>query len=273
MTEIEYWDPLVWVDNGIESHDDICLLLLHGVGGRSTMWSGVMRALALQGIAAQACDLPGYGANQAIARTFEQICLQLSASMIRLQAQNGCREFVLVGHSYGGMIVQEFLARSLPADYLVTGVALLCTSAAFGKTQGDFQQRFVESRLGPLRQGKTMLDVARSLVPGMVGSAPDPNVIEDAIAMMALVNPQTYESAIKIIAQFDQRNHLSKVTKKCLLLSAQEDKTAPPTVMQGMHERLPGSIYAQALGAGHLLPMEQPHWVARHLGETFFRSC
>ena len=234
------------------------------------MWSGVMDLLAEQGIAARACDLPGYGFNTAVAPRFEHISQQLSVEILSIQAQTACREFTLVGHSYGGMIVQDFLARSTSADALVTGIALLCTSAAFGKTDGDFQKRFVESRLSPLRQGKSMLDVAQSLIPTMVGSNVDPVMVTNAINMMGSVNPQTYANAIEIIAQFDQRSNLNKISKKCLLLAADHDKTAPPTVMYGMHERIPNSEFSSASGSGHLLPMEQPTWVTKQLIATFF---
>ena len=267
---MENWAPSVWISNHVVSTDAICVLLLHGVGGSAAMWSGVMKALANQGIAAQACDLPGYGANKASAMGFEQISHQLSDAIHDLQTRLGCRGFILVGHSYGGMIVQDFLARVTSANSLITGVVLLCTSAAFGKTDGDFQKRFIESRLSPLRQGKSMLDVAKNLIPTMVGSNADPSVTSSATEMMGLVSPQTYENAVQMIAHFDQRSNLSKITTRCLLISASEDKTAPPAVMSGMHERIPGSSFVQAQGAGHLLPMEQPDWVAAQLKATFF---
>ena len=272
MIAVQKWDPAVWVSNGVVSRDHDCLLLLHGVGGSAAMWAGVMKTLADLGIAAQACDLPGYGVNQAAALSFEQISQQLAAAVLDLQVQTQSRSFILVGHSYGGMIVQDFLACSLPAESLISGIALLCTSAAFGKTEGDFQKRFIESRLSPLREGKTMLEVAQKLIPAMMGSKPDPLVVKQAIKMMGLVNPQTYETSVQMIAGFDRRNYLNKIIKKCLLLAAQEDETAPPSVMQGLHERVPGSSFAQASGAGHLLPMEQPDWVAKHLQATFFEN-
>ena len=269
---MQKWNPSVWVSNGVASRNGVCLLLLHGVGGTAAMWSGVMMELADLGIAAQACDLPGYGANKAVATSFEEISRHLADAIHHLQAQTESSSFILVGHSYGGMIVQDFLACSLPAESLISGIALLCTSAAFGKTQGDFQKRFIESRLSPLREGKTMFDVAQGLIPAMAGSKADPRVIKDAIKMMGFVSPQTYEIAIQMIAGFDRRSDLNKIAKKCLLLAAQEDRTAPPNVMQGLHERIAGSLFSLAVGAGHLLPMEQPDWVAQALKKTFFET-
>ena len=67
---------------------------------------------------------------------------------------------VLLGHSMGGMVAQELLARSPSAG--AQGLVLACTSAAFGRADGDWQARFVAERLAPLDAGLGMAGMARA---------------------------------------------------------------------------------------------------------------
>src|SRR4029078_249190 len=77
---------------------------------------------------------------------------------------------ILVGHSIGGMILQQWLIKHPGA---ATAVVLAQTSPAFGKAEGDWQKQFIEARLGPLDRGETMETLARSLVKELVGDHPD----------------------------------------------------------------------------------------------------
>ena len=66
--------------------------------------------------------------------------------------QVGATKPILVGHSIGGMIVQQLLAKTPTSP---AAVVLAQTSPAFGKPDGDWQKAFIEARLGPLDRGET----------------------------------------------------------------------------------------------------------------------
>ena len=85
--------------------------------------------------------------------------------------QVGATKPILVGHSIGGMIVQQLLANS---PDIASAVVLAQTSPAFGKPDGDWQKKFIDARLGPLDRGETMASLAPSLVKELVGDDPDP---------------------------------------------------------------------------------------------------
>ena len=77
----------------------------------------------------------------------------------------------MLGHSMGGMVAQEVIARRPDK---VKKLILCGTSAAFGKrTDGRsaeaWAQQFIGQRTAPLDAGKTMADMAATLVPQMVG--------------------------------------------------------------------------------------------------------
>ena len=68
---------------------------------------------------------------------------------------------ILVGHSIGGMIVQQLLAKH---PRIASAIVLAQTSPAFGKPDGDWQKAFIEARLGPLDRGETLVSLAPTLV-------------------------------------------------------------------------------------------------------------
>lgn len=227
------------------------VLLLHGVGGGAAIWgdtgSGSVRALQAAGHEAQALNLPGYGGAEGTVDWSGFVAAVLQA----IDDQPS----VLVGHSMGGMVAQEVAHR---APEQVRGLVLACTSAAFGKNDGAWQAQFLAERLAPLDAGLTMADVARQLVPGLVGPNASPAARAIATEVMSRVPAATYRGALKAIAGFDRRAALAEVRVPTLLLAAEHDKTAPPDVMRRMADRIAGSRYVCLADAGHIANVEQP---------------
>lgn len=226
------------------------VLLLHGIGGGQAIWDDTLAALAAAGHRALALDFPGYGATPGTP-TLDAMVDAVDAALGPL----GAARAVLVGHSMGGMVAQEFAARH-PGR--VQGLVLACTSPAFGKPDGDWQARFVAERLAPLDAGFGMAGVARALVPAMVSPGAVPGAAARAEAVMARVPEATYRVALRAIAGFDRRAALPAITVPTLCLAAEHDRTAPPDVMQRMAARIPNADYRVLAQAGHIANVEQP---------------
>ena len=75
---------------------------------------------------------------------------------------------------------------------------------------------------------------------------------------MAAVPPDTYRAALQALVQFEQRAALPTITVPVLCLAAEHDRTAPPSVMARMAQKIPAARYACLADAGHLLHCEQP---------------
>jgi 3-oxoadipate enol-lactonase len=118
--------------------------------------------------------------------------------------QVGATKPILVGHSIGGMIVQQLLAKTPISPRR----RLAQTSPAFGKPDGDWQKTFIEARLGPLDRGETMASLAPSLVKELVGDDPDISGMELARDCMASVPEATYRATMLALMGFDQRSAL-----------------------------------------------------------------
>ena len=234
----------------------VAAVLLHGVGGGRAIWSdavsGSTRALAEAGFSAIALDLPGYGDSPLPAELDMAVMAQAVAATIR---SLGSHDAVLVGHSMGGMVAQELVATQ---PGLVRGLVLACTSPAFGKPGGDWQRAFLRDRLSLLDAGLGMTALAAQLVPGMVAPGAEQATVERASAVMARVPEATYRAALAAIVGFDRRAHLEAIRVPTLCLAAEHDRTAPPAVLQGMAQRIPGAEYACVAQAGHVANAERP---------------
>lgn len=236
---------------------DTAVLLLHGIGGGRSIWggeaSGTADTLAAAGFRTFSIDLPGYGSSAAMGPPDMNGFVAAVLAMIDHAAAH---RTVLLGHSMGGMIAQELVARE-PAR--VHGLVLACTSAAFGGSGGAWQARFVAERLAPLDAGLGMAGMAQRLVPGMVSPSSGAAARQLSIDVMSRVPETTYRAALKTIVAFDRREALVSIAVPTLLLAAEHDRTAPPDMMQRMAARIGGrSQFACLPQAGHIANVEAP---------------
>jgi pimeloyl-ACP methyl ester carboxylesterase len=228
------------------------VILLHGIGGGRAIWAGSVAALAAAGFDAIAVDLPGYGDSLGAEPGGMPV---MAAAVLATMDALGLASAALVGHSMGGMVAQEVAALA-PAR--VSALVLACTSAAFGRPDGDWQARFVADRLKPLDDGLGMPGLAAALVPPMLGPAADPAGVALATRVMGAVPESTYRRVLAAIVAFDRRAALPAIAVPALCLAGSHDPTAPPKVLRGMAERIAGGRYAELAGAGHIANVECP---------------
>jgi 3-oxoadipate enol-lactonase len=226
-------------------------VFLHGVGGAARAWRGQIAAFGDR-YRALAWDMPGYGGSVAL----PDVSIATLADTLEdfLQAIGGPRP-VLVGHSIGGMVVQQWLTRH---PRTAAAVVLAQTSPAFGRAEGDWQKQFIEARLGPLDRGETMKSLAPQLVKELVGDRPEVSGMEIARECMGSVPEASYRAMMLALLGFDQRKALADIAVPTLVLSGSKDKNAPAPMMAKMATYIPGATYVELEGAGHLVNLEQP---------------
>ena len=228
------------------------VLMLHGIGGGHLSFAPQVETLASSGYRAVAWDMPGYGHSAPIEPyTFKG----LAAACIALIESLKCGDVTLVGHSMGGMVAQEVVARR---PELVSKLVLAGTSPSFGKPDGEWQQRFIAERTAPLDAGLSMSQLAALLVPEMTGPQALPEGLKLAAHCMSQVNPSTYRRALEALVTFDRRGNLPNIVVPTLLIAGEHDRNAPPAVMKKMAGAIPHSTYIELPGVGHLQNLEAP---------------
>ncbi|HEY8047580.1 MAG TPA: alpha/beta hydrolase [Ramlibacter sp.] len=228
------------------------VVLLHGIGGGHLAFAPQVETLASSGYRAIAWDMPGYGHSAPIEPyTFKG----LAESCVKLIETLKCDSVTLVGHSMGGMVAQEVVARR---PDLVNKLVLCGTSASFGKPDGDWQQQYVAQRTAPLDAGQTMAQIAEVLVPQMVGPGSLPEGVKLATHCMSCVPPATYRRALAALVTFDRRANLPHIDVPTLVIAGEHDRNAPPAMMKKMAGQIPRSTFIEMRGIGHLQNLEAP---------------
>jgi 3-oxoadipate enol-lactonase len=227
------------------------LVFLHGIGGAARAWRSQLEAFSNR-YRAIAWDMPGYGGSSPPAKFSIPVFADALQDFLQ---QIGATKPVLVGHSIGGMIVQQLLAKE---PHIAAAVVLAQTSPAFGKPNGDWQKTFIEARLGPLDRGEPLASLAPSLVKDLVGDDPDISGMELARDCMACVPEATYRATMLALMGFDLRNALKDVAVPTLVLSGSKDNNAPAPMMTKMAGYIPLAKYVELEGVGHLANLERP---------------
>lgn len=234
------------------------VLMLHGIGGGHLNFAPQLETFASAGYRAVAWDAPGYGHSDPIEPyTFKGLAQACATLIEQLKCD---RPPAIVGHSMGGMVAQELAARR---PDLVGRLVLCGTSASFGrKPDGsiaeDWARDFVSQRTAPLDAGASMADVARKVVPQMIGPGALPEGVRLAEQCMARVPAATYRRAIAALVTFDRAAALAAIAVPTLLVAGEFDRNASPASMQRMAAAIPGARYAQLKGVGHLMNLEAP---------------
>jgi 3-oxoadipate enol-lactonase len=228
------------------------VLMLHGIGGGHLYFAPQVETLASSGYRAVAWDMPGYGRSAPIEPyTFKG----LAESCVRLIESLKCDSVALVGHSMGGMVAQEVVARR---PELVNKLVLCGTTASFGKPDGDWQREFIARRTAPLDAGQSMAELAELLVPQMVGPGSLPEGVKLATHCMSLVPASTYRRALEALVTFDRRANLPAINVPTLVVAGEHDRNAPAAVMKKMADAIPRSTFIEMHGIGHLQNLEAP---------------
>lgn len=239
----------------------LTLVLLHGIGGNRHVWPAQFETFVAAGHRVVAWDMPGYGES---AMPAEPTMAALADSLRALLDTLGPARFVLVGHSMGGMLAQELMARGMPFTRDIAALVLCGTSPAFGKPDGDFQREFVRQRTAPLDAGSTLREMAEAIVPGMLGApqacatAARTSAHALAVDAMGTLTPDAYRMALQALVGFEQRAALARLAVPVLLIAGEHDTNAPPKVMARMAESIAQARYVCLPGAGHLMNLTHP---------------
>jgi pimeloyl-ACP methyl ester carboxylesterase len=235
------------------------VLFLHGLGGGAESWRAQLDGLAPM-VRCLSWNMPGYGRSRGLPQVTIAALADAAVSLLdHLEVERA----VVVGHSMGGFVAQE-LALGHPGR--VERLVLVATTAVFGQGPGShWNTGFLEARVAPLNEGRRMTDVARQVVPTLVGPDCRPEVVAAATRLMAAIPAAAYRAALEALISFDARDRLAGLDTPTLCLAGEHDTATPPVDVATLADLIPGARLELVDGAGHLVPQEQPEAVNRLL--------
>ncbi|MCO6414715.1 alpha/beta hydrolase [Siccirubricoccus sp. KC 17139] len=224
------------------------LVLLHGIGGAA--WGPTLPALAPWTVLDW--PLPGYGGSPMLAETsFPAWATALREALDRA----GVARAVLLGHSIGGMLAQEF---ALTYPERVRALILYATTPSFGGRDPSFAEAFLKERLAPLEAGQSMAALAAESMPSLLGPEAPPEAAPAAIAALAATPEAAYRATVRCLTTFNRREETGRIAAPTLLVAGERDPLAPPRTMERMSQAIAGSRLVVLPRAGHLAHLEYP---------------
>lgn len=230
------------------------LVLVHGLGGSSRTWSPLAGLLA-RSARVHAVNLRGCGGSS---RGAEAWTLARAADDVEaVTAALGLASYVAVGHSLGGVIVQELIVRRPPA---VRAAVLISTSSSLNQKATENWRR-----LADIVEARGLSDSPASQARGFAEdfAASHPDVVAEQASMAAATDPKVYAEQARAASSYDYTNALGRVACPVLVLQGLADRLTPPGGSVLLHRALPtGARLEMIEGAGHNLPIEMPERVA-----------
>ncbi len=238
---------------------DDALVFLHGIGGCANVWQLQLDAFGDR-YTTIAWNMPGYGGSPAVPQlTFPVLADALEALLDTLPN----KRIHLVGHSMGGMVVQEFLRRR---GHRLASVCLYATSP--GLAQPEMPEaveaaqarahEFMERRIGPLDRGMTMHDMAESVLDQLLAPGAPQSARDAAIESISSVPPDIYRDAMRCILSFDGTAIIPTIDRPTLVLAGGADRTMTLDVVEAMARQIEGARLEVIPNVGHLPNLENP---------------
>ncbi len=172
----------------------------------------------------------------------------------------------LVGHSFGGVIVQELLTSHLDR---VESAVLVSTSSKVGQKARDAWLR--------LASAVEHNGVARAAQAQANGFAPDfaaahPETVDFHAQITKRCNPKVYAEQARAASSYDYTEALKAVRCPVLILQGLADRLTPPGGSVILSRAIPGAELHMIEGVGHNAHIEMGDRFAALLEDFFARA-
>ncbi len=239
------------------------IVLVHGVGGSVDLWADVTRHLAPRHRCV-AVDLVGFGRSPDLPEGPWTVA-DWGRSVRSFLDDLGAGPVVLVGHSLGGMVVQELLL----ADASGVRAAVLCNTIP-GATE---QVVTVNEALAEMATSQGSAAWAEAMAPGLVGPGPleaTQRARELTRTAMAGSPASSLARSLRAICAFDASERLGRLALPVLVVAGEHEGNLED--QRRLADALPHGRLVVMAGAGHMAPMEAPTQFATIVEEFLLRS-
>lgn len=231
------------------------VVLLHGLCADSASWLTVKRSLSKHHqLIIPDNSLSGKSSYKKPPLSIAELAEDVKALLDSL----GIKRAVIVGHSMGGYVAQEFAIMHPEA----TAGLLLESTAQFSSRRNNA----LFSAFAALLEKLGHCDMFwRALAPWLLSSTiyeqkPEySEVVVKAIRDYPLLpSVENFRRQIALIASYDSRGRLGRVSAPCLVMSGARDILVLPEESRALASAITGSRFLQLPDLGHTIHFESP---------------
>ena len=224
------------------------LVLVHGYLGGSHQWAAELQALSPH-LDVIAPDLPGFGRSHHLPSPTEMTG-HAQAVLNTLDAM-GVQQFHLLGHSMGGMVVQEIVRL---APQRVQRLVLYATSA-LGLLPGRFET--MERSRERLKEDGVEATARRISATWLLER--EASAHAQALGdLAAQASPQAAEAGLWAMERWDGRDHLEHIAQPTLIIWGDQDRSYQWAQIERLWREIPGASLAVLPRCAHALHLENP---------------
>ena len=228
------------------------VIFLHGIGGNSDNWISQLNAIS-KNFTSIAWDARGYGESDDYEGplNFEDF----SNDLVRLMDFKNIDKAHLVGLSMGARILMDFFPKYKDR---VASLVLCDCFFDYKVLSKDKQKEFIDLRQKPLKEGKTLDDIAPALIKSLVGPGCSDEAKNNIKNSFLKIHINSYLKTIAESITYDASNNLSKFDVPTHLVYGEYDKLTPVNIGLIAKEKIKNSSMSIIKNAGHLSNIEQP---------------
>lgn len=223
------------------------LVLVHGYLGGSSQWLAEMERLRLH-FDVIAIDLAGYGDARHL--TAPKSIAAHAQSVLNTLDQLGIQNFHLLGHSMGGMIVQEIVYQ-VPTR--VVRLVLYATGP-----QGSIPGRFETMARSRERLAEDGVErTARRICATWLLDSEASPAFELLAALGTCVSHQAAEAGLWAMEGWDGRDRLTSIQQQTLIIWGEVDRSYGWSQIEALWRGIPGASLAVLPACSHALHLER----------------
>ena len=244
----------------IMDSDDPVVLLIHGAGMDSTVWSLQTRYLAHRGRRAIAIDLPAHGRSDG--GPLPTIA-EMADWVVRFVVEAGLGPVHVVGHSMGTFIALELASRHADAVSSIT----LCGTA----TGMPVHPELLDAAEHDLPRAAALMAAWGHGRPAHTGPNPTPGLwmTGGARALVENGRPGVLATDFRACMAYGRAEAAAaEVTCPATVMIGLGDKMTPPKGGRALAAALPSATVIELADTGHQMMTEHPTAVKRAILET-----
>jgi pimeloyl-ACP methyl ester carboxylesterase len=198
-------------------------------------------------------DAPGYGASfdfRAEAPPLEDYAAAFAALLDALELDRA----IVVGHSLGGLIAACAAAKFPKRIERLVLTACSCGHATYEEAK---RQQILRTRLDAFATGDATT-YARARVKNLLSPTVAPEVVEEAVKVMAQIKQPGFPQATRMVSASDIFPYLPGIKMPARVICGTADQVTPLALNQKIAESIAGADCIPIEGAGHWLTLEFP---------------